>query len=344
MKATRRVFSIRGKESAVRMVLNCLSGFKAVTVLSSKITLDTMSDVFKNNKSVVCDDKNMSYSVVNTDVVNVYVTDSDAKIFGINNIINVDGNIEQQFMKIAEENNIDIGDHISSASSKGPLKSDCLFCKLLEGKPVHNQASLYESNNFLVIPGSGAFLDGYIMILPKPHVMSCGELDKEQRVEMLEVIDDVKTILKGIYQKDILIWENGSGNGGKGKPKTSIVHAHIHACPSTMNVLEATNTTGIPIYPIKIEDLPKYKENLYLLIMDYDRNWYISYDSSLYIPRQYMRQLVAIEHNINDELWNWRTFPFWDNVEKTGNDFLSFVKNNYNELSTRIKKATEKFI
>ena len=65
---------------------------------------------------------------------------------------------------------------------------------------------------------------------------------------------------------------------------------------------------------------------------------------NMYIPRQYVRQMIALEHNINSELWNWRRFPFWDNVEKTGNTFLDYVKNNYGELSTRIKKATRKFI
>ena len=344
MKATRRVFSIKGNEAVVREVLNGLIGFKAVTVLYDAVTLDVMSEVFNNNKSVVCSAENITYTPMNNAVVEVFATSSDTMIFGVKNIINVNGNIVRKFMEIADEHEIDIGDHVSNASTKSPLKSDCLFCKLLKGKPVHEQASLYESENFLVIPGSGAFLDGYLMILPKSHVMSCSELNFEQKQEMLEVIEDVKFILKGIYGKDILVWENGSGLNGKGKPKTSIVHAHIHACPSMLNVLETTNATGIPIFPITSEELPKYKENSYLLIMNYDGNWYISADPKLYIPRQYVRQLIALEHNIVGEFWNWRVYPFWNNVEKTGNDVLSFIKNNYDNLTPRIKKATEKFI
>lgn len=344
MKATRRVFSIKGNESIVRLVLDSLSGFKAVTFLYEEITLDAMSKVFKNNKNVVCNANTIPYTLMNTDVVEVLATNSDTMIFGVKNIININGNIVRQFMEIADEHDIDIGDHVSNSSCKGPEKSDCLFCKLLEGKPVHEQASLYESKNFLVIPGSGAFLEGYLMILPKSHVMSCAELNYEQRQEMYQVIEDVKIILKSIYRKEILIWENGSGLNGKDKPKTSIVHAHIHACPSTLNVLETTSATGIPIHSINNKDLPMYKENSYLLIMDYDGNWYISSDTELYIPRQYVRQLIALERNINGELWNWRRFPFWAEVEKTGNDFLDFVKNNFNKLSPRIREATKKFI
>ena len=78
--------------------------------------------------------------------------------------------------------------------------------------------------------------------------------------------------------------------------------------------------------------------------MDYDGSWHISNDTNLYIPRQYVRQLIALEHNINGDLWNWREFPFWDNVAKTGNSFIDFVKINYEMLSPRIQKATQKFI
>lgn len=351
MKETRRVFSVSGSESVVRTVLENLVGFKAVTVLfSGEAALDSLSKVFRNNKSIVCTADAPflpRFFPSSLDVIEIFATDSSRTIFGADNIININDNIIRQFIEIAERYNVDIGDHVSNsadASAKNSVKSDCLFCRLLEGNPLHEQASLYESDNFLVIPGSGAFLDGYIMILPKAHVMSCAELNDNQRLEMLEVIEDVKFILKSIYHMDILVWENGSGSGGKGKPSTSIVHAHIHACPSQFNVLETTYAKGIPVHPISFEDLPKYEENSYLLIMDYDGSWHISNDINLYIPRQYVRQLIALEHNINGDLWNWREFPFWDNVAKTGNSFIDFVKINYEMLSPRIQKATQKFI
>ncbi len=344
MKPTKKVFAVTGNESVVRTVLEGLIGFKAITVIMTVASFDVFAKVFDKNKSVVCRAEAVPTEVPSADVIQVYATDSNTRIYGVNNIINIKSNIIRQFMEIADLCDIDIGDHVSNASDKSPRKSDCLFCKLLAGKPVHYQASLYESENFLVIPGSGAFIDGYLMILPKPHVMSCAELPLNLRLEMLDVIDDVNYILERMYGKHVLIWENGSGMEGKGKPKTSIVHAHIHACPSELNVEGTTTATGIPINPININDLHEYKSDSYLLIRDYNNQWYISYDSELYIPRQYVRQLIALEHNIQGELWNWRRFPFWDNVEKTGNDFMDFIRHNYDKLSPRIRKATHNFI
>ena len=345
MKATRKIFAIYGEAPVVRKVLECLDGFKAVTALMDTFSYADIESVFNKNKSVACYSESLLklYPTVLNDFIDVYLTENSIAI-GYSNVINVEKNIVLQFMEIAEKNNVDIGDHISNNRDFGPTQEDCLFCKLIDGEPVHEQAILYESKNFIVIPGSGAFVEGYIMIVPKAHVMSCAELSTEQRKEMLTVIEDIKFILNWIYGTDILVWENGSGRGGIGKPKTSIVHAHIHVCPSQMNICLETEATGIPIYPISFDDLPKYKENSYLLINDYYGNWYISYDEELYIPRQYIRQLIAAEHHFGGEIWNWRRYAFWDEAEKNGNDFLDFVRNNYLLLPKSIKDATRKFI
>ena len=343
MKSTRKIFSLKGKDRVVRKVMDSLNGFKAMTVLED-VNAESISYVFRCNKSVVCSSKDLC--PVGADAIEVLATDSQTMVLGVDDIIKVGGNIVRQFIELAERHKVDIGDHVSNVSCTGPQKSDCVFCKLIGGNPVHEQASLYESENFLVIPGSGAFVDGYLMILPKAHVMSCAELDSQKREELFTVIEDVKFILKSLYKSDVLVWENGSGSGGKGKPKTSIVHAHVHACPSKMNFLETTSAMGIPLKQITREELPKFRENSYLLAMDYDGSLHISYDSELYIPRQYVRQLVALEHGITTELelWNWREYPFWENVEKTGNDVLKFIRDNYEQLSTRIKESTDSFI
>lgn len=344
-KKTKKIFAVTGKGDAVETVLNTISGFKAMSLIRGQVYLEEINTVFKNNKSIVCRKENIPQCLmIGMDVICIYATDSVMPVLGAKNIINTNQNIQVQFMQIAEKYSVDIGDHSSNATVQGPKKSDCIFCMLMKGIMEPQRPILYESDNFIVVPGNGAFMEGYIMILPKAHVMSCAELDISQRKEMLEVISDVKDILGSIYKSNILVWENGSGSSGKGKPKTSIVHAHIHACPSKLNILETTKVTGVPVNKICIENLANYSENSYLLICDYDDQWYISYDSELYIPRQFIRQLIALENNIAGELWNWREYPFWEEMNKNGYDFLKYVSENWNNLSSRIKERTEKFV
>lgn len=340
MKSTKRIFFLEGEEKNVSKCFKLIEGFKAVTVVRGIASFEQVQETFANNKNLVCKGLKDSSFANLFNPIRVYVTDGVVA----KDAINVRDNIVRQFMEIASRENIDIGDHISNATTEGPSKKDCLFCKLLAGHPVHEQASLYETDNFLVVPGSGAFVDGYLMILPKAHIMSCAELNDEQMEELKGVMDDVKFILKSIYGSEILIWENGSGSGGKGKPKTSIVHAHVHVCPSTVDVLKTTKMTGVHLNHIEQSKLQQYRKNSYLFVIDYDNEWYISSDPNLYIPRQYIRQILALGGNIEGNVWDWRRYPFWNNVEKSGETFLQFVRDNFETLSTRIQKATERFL
>ena len=346
MKATKQIFCFNGNENDVRQVLAEVSGFKAISVVKKSASIEEIKEVFSNNKSVACTSFNESGFILQFCPINIFVTKTPFNISG--NIIDIRHNIVRQFMEIASKYNIDVGDHISNSTNKdkGQSKTNCVFCKLLAGKPIHEQKSLYESQNFLVVPGSGSFIDGYLMILPKEHVMSCAELSKEMLKEMNDVISDVKFILKSVYGNEVLIWENGSGMGGKGKPQTSIVHAHIHACPcpNQLNICNVTKMTGVTVHHIEKRNLKNYYKDSYLLIIDFDNQWYIASDAKLYIPRQYIRQLLAMELNISGDVWDWRHFPFWNNVEKTAQNILSFLKNNFQSLSPRIQKATKKFV
>lgn len=345
MKTTRQIFVVNGKDEIVRTILKQVGGFKAITVVDGNATNEDIIEIFKHNKSIVCRGTTSNNIIFQLTPIFITGIDGTNTTSSFGNTVNIRNNIVLQFMEIAEKYNVDIGDHKSNTTEKeGSLKEDCLFCKLLAGKPIHKQEPLYETENFLVIPGSGAFVDGYLMILPKKHVMSCAELSYEIRLEMYNVLQDIKLILRSIYQKDILIWENGSGTCGHGKSKNSIVHAHIHACPCLLDILQTTKMSGINLKEIDVDSLPDYSKNSYLFVINYDNKWYICSDTKLYIPRQYVRQLIALEQNINTDLWDWRRYPFWTNVEKTGNVFLDYIRTNYDYLPSRIQNATRKFI
>ena len=341
MKTTRQIFILKGKnEFEVRKVLRELEGFKAVTIVSNVNNHKQVINVFNNNKSIITTTLDLDTYLLQFKPIEITVTN----LIYLQNSINVDMNIPRQFMEIALHYNIDIGDHVANTIEREVSKKDCVFCKLLSGNPVHKQPPIYESENFLVVPGSGSFLDGYLMILPKSHIMSCAELDEYQFEELEKVLKNMRFILQQVYEKNILIWENGSGMNGKGKPKTSIVHAHIHMCPTEMNILNSCRMSGVMLQKIKAGDINKYKKDPYLLVINFDDNWYILYDQNIYIPRQYIRQLLAMEHNVFGEFWDWRQYPFWNNGEKTAMDIKNFIRLNFKYLSKEIQESTRQFL
>lgn len=340
MKTTRHAFCFEGRyEDSKELVLQQVSGFKAVSRLD-EVTRENVSEIFTSNKSVVCSDSAIR-SITSTTVIGV-----DAPSYKYNITTNCSPEeIRQQFMKIAEDCNVDIGDHRSNATKEGPSQKpqDCVFCRFLSGNPDVYQPSMYESENFVMMANTGHFTPGSLLIIPKKHIMSCAELNKDQLTELLGVIDDCKYLLREIYGMDTLLWENGSGCGGHGKDKSSIVHAHIHMNPCDMDILTVSASKGITPKKIPYDDLPKYQEESYLLIQDYDLQWYIVSNPNLYIPRQYVRQLVAEHIGLPGDLWNWRKYMFLDEVAKTTETIHDYLTSHKNTLPARIADRTKHF-
>lgn len=340
MKTTRHAFCFEGRyETHKEVVLKQVSGFKAVARLED-VNKESVNEVFKHNKSIVCSDPAIAKI---TSTIFIGVNDPTRK-YNISTLCS-DKEIQEQFAKIAEDLNIDIGDHRSNATKEGPSQKpqDCVFCRFLAGHPDHYQPSMYESDNFVMMANTGHFTPGSLLIIPRKHIMSCAELDESQLTELLEVIDDCKYLLREIYGMDTLLWENGSGCGGHGKDKSSIVHAHIHMNPCDMDVLKVSESKGIIPQKIPYYDIPKYQEESYLLIQDYDLQWYIVSDPNLYIPRQYVRQLVAEHIGLPGDLWNWRKYLFLDEVTKTTNTIKEYLVSHKTTLPERIAARTKHF-
>lgn len=353
MKKTRCAFCLVGKNKKIlNYVITLISGFKATKCIAGNVTQNNVDQIFACNKSVICTDsniRNFAETVVFVGVndlsqkYNINVPDftsiqeSDKEIF--NSILN-------QFQKIAEDCNIDIGDHRSNATKEGPSQNpqDCVFCRYLAGHPDHYQPSIYESPNFVVMGNTGHFVLGSLLIIPRKHIMSCAELNTEELTELEEVIQDSKYILRKIFGMDTLLWENGSGSGGHGKDKSSIVHAHIHMNPCDMDCLKVSSEKGITPQAIEFSDLSNYKEDSYLLIQNYDLKWYIVSNPNLYIPRQYVRQLVAEHIGLPGDLWNWRKYLFLDNVRVTTYMIRDYLVSNKETLPERIFRRTRHFV
>lgn len=352
MKKTRNLFVLKGKPSDINLVLGNLQ-FKGLTELSSsKVTAQDIIHEFNNNKSVVCSDipEEIDTEAITINVVN---TSNFSKPENGNYINIKDGCLPQQFVAIADSYDCDIGDHKSNSSglTGAPSSKDCPYCNYFfndfPGKKFdESNRTIYESTNFVVMPTVGEFIKGYLLIIPREHVMSMAELSPELRKEFVTVLNDVTFILKLTYPvNDILVWENGTGNGGIGKAKSSIVHSHVHIAPSKLTAKSIQEFSKFPLTKITYEDLPLYGKHSYLLVKGVTtREWWINDNPDLYIPRQYVRQLIAEEYGFSEDTWNWRTNPFIYLITSTCKDIQDSLTNNWNFLPERIKENTKKFL
>ena len=223
MKLTQRLIIVLGEPALItnETIIKQIAGFKACTVIKS-LSQEMLDNVYHYNKNAVyvASSYGMTWATFKPVVIRLSAegsTDAKQSILGIGNII-VD------FPKILDPKDIDVGDH-SSQDSTGMVsqsRSECLLCRIYNRETVNPEHIVYETENFYVVPGTGAFFDGYLMIVPKEHILSVAQFPKSYFTEYYEVCEDVEKILLNAFKGSVVTFmEHGSGPSGKTSHKKS---------------------------------------------------------------------------------------------------------------------------
>ena len=199
------------------------------------------------------------------------------------------------------------------------LDSTCILCEIVntnrEGRKIEDTL-LAETENFEWIPGLGAFVEGYSLIVSKKHVLNTGAFELSAIKELEIFVKKVRTILSNIYNTNTIIVEHGSMSASN-HAGSCIEHQHLH------------------IFPTNIKDIPKILLNNFkkhtridsfegLKEFNQEKVPYIYYSNhpSIHnvfevsiLPRQYMRQVIAAELKCQHS-WDWRQYPFVKNISE----------------------------
>ena len=352
MKKTRNLFAVTGLPADVTVVLDALQFKGMVTIPYGGVVNDEVIDkAHRFNRSIMFAATDyMGILPVDAYTIHVVSDHAESPPYKYTICATNHDDIVKQFERITDITQSDVGDHKSNTSkggTDGPSVRDCAYCKYLQGDTESvesNERTLYRSENFFVIPTVGQFTTGYLLIIPYKHVMSNGELEPEVLAEFNDVLADIIEILQLAYPdaNGFLVWENGSGSSGVGKAKDSLVHSHVHVAPSSLTSEAIEDISGFTFDEISLYDLKDYKASSYLLVRTpTPERWKILQTDKIYIPRQYVRQLIAEELSIHDGSWNWRTHPYYEKMHQTLEDVISALESNWDNLSNRIKENTK---
>lgn len=187
----------------------------------------------------------------------------------------------------------------------------CPFCKL-DTSLFHNQI-IEETNNFIIIPGVGALVPGYILILPKKHAYCMTNSNKEIMKEYNNLLEIYRERFKEMYGKYPIVFEHGTPDPC-GLCANCIIHAHTHIINHNYkNESEIINKLNL----VKISGLNDIEKKNYIYYKNPQGIDYISYD---FEPiSQIMRIFIANDLGMKEK-YNWKKFPFEDNIYKTIND------------------------
>lgn len=206
----------------------------------------------------------------------------------------------------------------------------CPFCLEIKdnlNNPTKKNRIIKETNSFIVVPTIGAFIDNYLLIIPKKHINCFKELNSIEFLELNDLTNWIKNINKIYFKSKTIIFEHGSfeNNNTSGK---SIVHAHLHILPFSKSLLkDIINNKEITINEIKNLSSLKYftkDKTDYLYYEDINEKRYIINHQEL--PSQFLRKVVA--NSLNITTWNWREYPYFDKIDKTLRFYKEIKKEN----------------
>ncbi len=284
----------------------------------------------------------------------VVVKESLKSLFGFKTLSVPENIIEENdinsFVIFCHEHGFECGEYITG-KVYNTKEERCFMCEMARYKGLGNlklynqhidkavDCIIYESDNFYVTSELGALKRGYLMIVPKKHILSVAQFPKEIMPEYLEVCKDVEEILlKSFNGSCVTFMEHGSGPSGFTSHKKSIVHAHTHVVVDFKLDEKYKQMVKLKqIYDIAIANQThyfSYQENS-------DGKLYIAMDSEVYVQRQYPRQVMAEKLGFAPNQYNWRENEFKENTDATLFHIFSYLKTQNNG---RIFERTKEFV
>lgn len=260
---------------------------------------------------------------------------------------------DKAFIEFCHENGFECGEMITGIKYDSNQER-CILCELasLKGMPttlatynrvVDNEVDciIYSSPHFYVTSELGALKQGYLMIVPKQHILSVAQFYPALMVEYNQVCKDLEYILQGAYPEatGVTFMEHGSAPGGITSHKKSIVHAHTHVVTDFR--LSEHHKRMVKLAPI--DDISLASETHYFSYQEgSDGQLMICMDSNVYVQRQFPRQVMAEELKLAPGQYNWRKVGFEENVHATLFHVFNYLKNA--ELPKRIADRTRGFV
>lgn len=334
---TRRKAIIIIAGSKKEEVLPILKNHEALVQIAKPSEIQS---VWSKNKTPIVDDKDVLKICRNYEG-NIYVFDTDEQ--DISDVKQEE--VSEEITKFCYDVKIEPGEY--KVPNTASLDSaDCIFCDIINhpGTTLEYNKSckfvdmiIYETANFLVVPGLGPLAPGYLMIMPKEHYLSLAQVPDYLMFEYHEIEQDMEEILWQMYKLPVGFYEHGTGPNGIAGFK-SIVHMHIHVMLNNELKEEYRNMLNMH----EISDITQAKDISYFWYKwGSDGQQWIADDPKVYIQRQFHRQVYAEEHNLAKDQFNWRKTSFDDLTKTNVWQLYTFLKD---VTDPRIKSRTRSFV
>jgi ATP adenylyltransferase len=201
-----------------------------------------------------------------------------------------------------------------------PAATACRFCARvapLGGSGSLADEVLFESTNFVVTPTLGSLVEGWVLIAPKRHYLCFGAIGKELLSELDEVRKVVGSAMRAVYG-GFIEFEHGPAVEGQAVGCT-VDHAHLHVVPTGDDLiagLDCSVSGQLRWHSVAgIAEVARFTTDG-LPYLFFERNGEALIAAHHGLGSQLFRRVMAHKLGRPNE-YDWRVFPFWENIERT---------------------------
>ena len=194
---------------------------------------------------------------------------------------------------------------------------ECLFCSIPEITNPSNPEDevIDESENFYAKAALGHFVFGYTLIISKHHFPSFAHAPESLFPELEAFRNKVLDKLHNICEHSITIMEHGALSRCR-RGGACIDHAHLHLMPLAADLYPVLNERFSFRELRSMSEVRRFKD-AQVPYLYYQKEGFRSHGVGLSedVPSQALRR-VACEALGTPELWDWRSTPLRDVVQR----------------------------
>jgi diadenosine tetraphosphate (Ap4A) HIT family hydrolase len=175
------------------------------------------------------------------------------------------------------------------------------------------------------VPTIGAFVPGYLLIVPNRHATSLGQLPRPERAAVHAFADQIADRLSHVYRQPVLGFEYGLNMPGGRR----IEHGHLHLLPSAIGAaLRQYLRFRLPLIEVEsLEHLPDDPGRSYISVWEPGRPVSIYPVANHAHPRIRLREIVAALEPRVQRAWDWQADPCTDLIQATVDDITAATPN-----------------
>lgn len=191
----------------------------------------------------------------------------------------------------------------------------CNLCQVGLDGPWYNRP-LTSHPDFHVLPSLGSIVPGYLLIVPRNHVLSASALSAKGLRDLRSVVAEMRSLLRSHFGPTVC-FEHGPSAPGSNLG-CSVDHAHMHLVPIRAELSDLSSIAHLTWEPV--EGLHALREKVsgrdYIYFEDDSGRAYVTYFSNSPSEGQLVRRALADFLGLRNT-FDWRTHQFEENMIQT---------------------------